>query len=116
MKRLFVVDTINFAILSQMILDDVIQNLQEANIVRAFEEAPDTIFLGYHKCDQAKKSLGYYFKVLSQLSSFDCDEIHGGPIVEIHVMSWGGKYVIFTSSKDCHVRAFTIENGNDVKL
>ena len=31
-------------------------------------------------------------------------------------MSWGGKYVIFTSSKDCHVRAFTIENGNDVKL
>ena len=86
---------------------------ENANIVRAFKEAPDTIFLGY----QGQQPNQHFLKILTQTSQIESTEVHGGPIIEIHHMNWNGNHVIFTSSQDYIIRAFTIENnGSEIKL
>ena len=88
MNKLHVVDTVNMKTLSE------IQMQEQVHIVRAFEEVPDTIFVGFSQGNQ------HFIKIMTQSQDISCAEVHNGPIVEMHVMLWNGQKVVFTSSTD----------------
>lgn len=57
---------------------------EHLTIVRSFEEMPDTIFLGYSNGNQ------FHMGVMFPKDYVKCDEVHGGPITDIHIMTMGG--------------------------
>jgi hypothetical protein len=85
-----------------------IQMKEQVHIVRAFDEVPDTIFVGFTQGNQS------FIKIMTQNQDINCDEAHGGLIVEMHVMIWNGQKVVFTSSLDQNIRAFTFQPNNSL--
>jgi len=81
---------------------------KQINLVRYFDEQPDTIFTA--RVDlQTKVS---YLEVHFPSQTIICPDPHAGLITDIYFMLMGGQKVVFTACQDMKMRAFSFKPDN----